>query len=1160
MRKNYFAKKFVAYSMAFAVAFSTLTVSPVFIKEAKAAAFTAPSVTAMTSITGDQFIVGNVTTNVAASTSTIKLEDVAKNINGAIASGGNKNTFYLDFKKGEDTKAVVNDGINTLYKYETVDFAENMFAATSKDPAVSAPVLVDFTADAPGVLNAAGDVASKDVKWFKLEPIHGTFSHSTGITATPTETISYDAYYLSAVRESDFGDTTNDGKLTFTKGKVSKNDCGLYLAVDATASKSAVFNVIQDTKLKAAPERNEFIVKSGSDANLIVHASNNAGNITYSWRKLTTTLSSTSDVCKVEKVDGTKTGNYTCVVSDGSGEVTLRNIKLSVSDNALGVKPVYKTVVKGLVATTDGDTKNLIGGTAELTSSVPANENYRYVWLDKSKSVAGVTAANILNYDARNNNLVINDTTGKYDAATGAHAISCYTLTKEDYEALKAEVRDTTDGEETIGGLLVELSKAKNDIEKKEINDYIRKIEDANGTAVTGAVITKSLYQEDYIFVPEDDKLTNSVNLIKSVGDSVTCEAPSKDLYTKCTESGHNAGEKITANPEASFVRTELQGSDFGNHPIKTTYTCSNPTSATKTATTYYNIIYKSDLTAVAENANIVAKIGAKDVELKVNASSACGLDYKWTKYTVSSTPTNVTSTEIKTSKTATHKISTVEDTDIYVSEKLNELGNVVAHDYNYYECEVSNGIEKRVVKFTLNQEGGYKVYAQKPVDGTQVNKALNDNGITSHTVSDMTAIPGKNIVLNPYVVADKGVNITYKWYDITNSKKILSTTDTLDVPYTKAVTYVCVISDGENEFKLKYALKDTGAIVKDVTVYLRDVIEDQVYTGKEITPELNIGFATDTNNDGKLEYDIVSKLVAGTDYSVEFVENVNVGEARVKVTPTGLYKGVTETFKFYINRADNTLKIADKTVVLGESVQPKTVKNTAKATLSYAYFTDKECANEIEVPSKVGTYYVKATSAATLNYKEATSNVATVKVVPGKVKMLGTSRSASSVKLNWTKAAGATSYRVYYKAPGAKSYKVFKNTTATRMNVTGLASATTYTFAVKAYAKTAGYSIVYATKKTTTAPAKVATPSVTAGSKKATVKFTKVARATGYQIYMAKGNGKYVKVKTTTSTSFTKTGLAKGATYKFKVRAYKTVGSNTYYGAFSSAKAVVVK
>ena len=58
----------------------------------------------------------------------------------------------------------------------------------------------------------------------------------------------------------------------------------------------------------------------------------------------------------------------------------------------------------------------------------------------------------------------------------------------------------------------------------------------------------------------------------------------------------------------------------------------------------------------------------------------------------------------------------------------------------------------------------------------------------------------------------------------------------------------------------------------------------------------------------------------------------------------------------------------------------------------------------------------------------------------------------------------------------------------------------------------------------------------------------------------MAKGNGKYVKVATTAKLSVTKTGLTKGATYKFKVRAYKKVGSNVYYGAFSSAKAVKVK
>ena len=58
----------------------------------------------------------------------------------------------------------------------------------------------------------------------------------------------------------------------------------------------------------------------------------------------------------------------------------------------------------------------------------------------------------------------------------------------------------------------------------------------------------------------------------------------------------------------------------------------------------------------------------------------------------------------------------------------------------------------------------------------------------------------------------------------------------------------------------------------------------------------------------------------------------------------------------------------------------------------------------------------------------------------------------------------------------------------------------------------------------------------------------------------MAKGNGSYKKVAQGKLTAITKSKLTKGATYKFKVRAYKKVGSNVYYGAFSSAKAVKVK
>ncbi|MGN1194851.1 MAG: hypothetical protein ACI4SB_05165 [Acutalibacteraceae bacterium] len=40
----------------------------------------------------------------------------------------------------------------------------------------------------------------------------------------------------------------------------------------------------------------------------------------------------------------------------------------------------------------------------------------------------------------------------------------------------------------------------------------------------------------------------------------------------------------------------------------------------------------------------------------------------------------------------------------------------------------------------------------------------------------------------------------------------------------------------------------------------------------------------------------------------------------------------------------------------------------------------------------------------------------------------------------------------------------------------------------------------------------------------------------------------------------YTKTGLTKGKTYSFKVRAYKTVDGKTVYGGYSAEKSVKIK
>ena len=83
----------------------------------------------------------------------------------------------------------------------------------------------------------------------------------------------------------------------------------------------------------------------------------------------------------------------------------------------------------------------------------------------------------------------------------------------------------------------------------------------------------------------------------------------------------------------------------------------------------------------------------------------------------------------------------------------------------------------------------------------------------------------------------------------------------------------------------------------------------------------------------------------------------------------------------------------------------------------------------------------------------------------------------------------------------------------------------------------------------------------VTAGTAAATVKWSEVKGADGYQIYYSTSkDGKYKKLKSTPKLSYKKTGLKSGKTYYFKVRAYKKLDSGTVFGSFSSVKSSKIK
>lgn len=89
--------------------------------------------------------------------------------------------------------------------------------------------------------------------------------------------------------------------------------------------------------------------------------------------------------------------------------------------------------------------------------------------------------------------------------------------------------------------------------------------------------------------------------------------------------------------------------------------------------------------------------------------------------------------------------------------------------------------------------------------------------------------------------------------------------------------------------------------------------------------------------------------------------------------------------------------------------------------------------------------------------------------------------------------------------------------------------------------------------------PKTVKTPTVKAGKKKVTIKWSKVTGGVKYQVAIAKKGGKY-KNYTVRGTTKTIKKLTSKKNYQVKVRAYKKVGTKTYYGSWSKTKTVKVK
>ena len=168
-------------------------------------------------------------------------------------------------------------------------------------------------------------------------------------------------------------------------------------------------------------------------------------------------------------------------------------------------------------------------------------------------------------------------------------------------------------------------------------------------------------------------------------------------------------------------------------------------------------------------------------------------------------------------------------------------------------------------------------------------------------------------------------------------------------------------------------------------------------------------------------------------------------------------------------------------------------------------------------------------------------------------------SKTNVSANLQWNKNISADGY-VLDKYDGSKwvTIKTFTSNANTSFNVTDLKASTTFKFRLRAYKNfgSAKEYSAYTYLNVNTRPYTTTGFKMKSATKNAiTLQWNKNISASGYCIEKWDGS-KWVQIKRYTSNAnvtYTATGLKANTAYKFRIRAYKTIGNVNEYSAYSA-------
>ncbi|MBQ4068506.1 MAG: leucine-rich repeat protein [Lachnospiraceae bacterium] len=193
-----------------------------------------------------------------------------------------------------------------------------------------------------------------------------------------------------------------------------------------------------------------------------------------------------------------------------------------------------------------------------------------------------------------------------------------------------------------------------------------------------------------------------------------------------------------------------------------------------------------------------------------------------------------------------------------------------------------------------------------------------------------------------------------------------------------------------------------------------------------------------------------------------------------------------------------------------------------------------------------------------------AIENGIAYEIIPEEIKTFKASKTTTnSITLKWNKEKSADGYVIkqYKNGKWVDIKKITKKST-TSYKVTKLTASKSYKFKVVVYQKK-GSKLIYSNEsrelETATNPKAVTKLKATKTTNNSIIlSWARNKNVNGYVIEMKKGK-KWVQVKKITKNAtvkYTQTKLSKKTTYNFRIKAYKKVGSKTYYSTYKTIKA----